>query len=507
MRNKYSKKNIKISLIYYFINVIFSFVTKSIFIHYLGLEYNGLNSLINNLLNILNITELGLSTAVACSLYKPLSKNKHKEINEILCLYKYMYQIISVIVTLLGLIILLFLPCFVHTTIDITTIRISYILFLISTVLSYLMTYLNILPIADQKNYMIVKIQGNIKIIKNIIQLILIITFKSYIAWLIIEIIFTIIMYLLINRKIKKQYTWYKNIKNQSFKKLYNKNRNIITQTKNIVYHKIGAILAYQTDNIIISYFCNLTIVGIYGNYILIYNLITGCIDQVFYGLTSSIGNLIVESKSEKVYTIWKEIYAIMFFAATICFYLFCKLANPFINLWIGGECTFSNSIVIAIGLTIWCRIIKITIDKFRDAYGIFWDKFAPILEAIINLVLSIILTIKIGVIGVVIGTIISNIVITLLWKPYLVFKYGFKKSIKNNVIDNIKLTTCAVFAIIICETVNSLINIRIDAFWTFVIYALLVTTISIVISNFIFSINKTYKESIKKYICVMLKK
>ena len=75
-------------------------------------------------------------------------------------------------------------------------------------------------------------------------------------------------------------------------------------------------------------------------------------------------------------------------------------------------------------------KIIKSPIDKFKEAYGIFWDIYAPIVESVVNLVFSIILGIKFGIIGVVIGTIISNTLITFIWKPYVIFKYIFKEKL-----------------------------------------------------------------------------
>ena len=54
-------------------------------------------------------------------------------------------------------------------------------------------------------------------------------------------------------------------------------------------------------------------------------------------------------------------------------------------------------------------RIIKNPIDKFKEAYGIFWDVYAPIVESLVNLVVSIVLAMKFGIIGIIIGTIVSN--------------------------------------------------------------------------------------------------
>ena len=288
-RSKNSAKNAMVSLIYYFISNIFTFVMRTFLINNIGIEYAGLNSLLVNLIGMLNIAELGLSTAVGYSLYKPIAENDYKKINEILCLYKYLYRIIAVVVAIIGIVITIFISSFVNTNISISEVRISFILYLIATVASYLLTFINVLPSADQKNYVVVKIQNNGKIIKNILQLISIIVFKNFYVWLIIEIIASVLIYLYTNIKIKKMYTLYENQKELTFKELIKKYKDVVKRTKDLVFHKIGSIVVYQTDNILISKFDTLIGVGVYANYMTIYTLLTGIVEQAFMGITASI--------------------------------------------------------------------------------------------------------------------------------------------------------------------------------------------------------------------------
>jgi O-antigen/teichoic acid export membrane protein len=378
-------------------------------------------------------------------------------------------------------------------------------MYLFATITSYLFTYLNVLPSADQKNYFIVIMQGNVKIIKSIIQLIVIILFKNYYCWLIIEILFSIAMYIYTNFKIKKMYTYYSNEKNISFKQLLKKYEEIVAKTKDLFFHKIGGLVVNQTDNIIISCFGNLTDVGIYTNYVTIFNLLTGSIEQAFYGITSSIGNLIVED-SKRVYSLWKEIHILTLFLSTIIGFLFYKLANPFISIWVGSEYTFSNIVVLAITLNIMFKIIKQPIDKFKEAYGIFEDRQAPFVEAIINLVVSIILVQKIGVLGVVIGTCVSNLIITAIWKPYITFKKGFNEKFINYIKLNIPYLIISIFAIVISNVLIRLTNINTvsnvgELLIMFVVYGI----ITLLVVTLIYLLEKNFRYILKKY-CEIVK-
>lgn len=288
-RSKSSVKNATISAVYYLISSVFTFIMRTFLINNIGIEYAGLNSLLVNLMGMLNIAELGLSTAVGYSLYKPIADNDYKRINEILCLYKYLYRIIAVVVAIVGLIITVFISSFVNTNIAISEVRISFLLYLVATVISYLLTFLNVLPSADQKNYYVVKIQNNGKILKDILQLISIVVTKNFYVWIIIEIVSNIAIYIYTNLRIKKMYNWYESQKEFTFKELIKKYKDVVKRTKDLVFHKIGGLVVYQTDNILISYFDNLIGVGVYSNYMTIYILLTGIVEQVFMGITASI--------------------------------------------------------------------------------------------------------------------------------------------------------------------------------------------------------------------------
>lgn len=504
MRTEESSKNAMTSMMFYIINSIFSFISKTVFIRFLGIEYSGLNSLFTNVLGILNIAELGIGTAVGYSLYKPLAERDIKTINEILKLYKYLYRVIAIVILIIGLIITFFLPYMINTTIDMTQIKIAYILYLISTVVSYLFTFLNVLPSADQKNYIVVKIQGIFKIVKNIIQLFVIAIFKNYYIWLTIEILGNILSYIYTNSVIKKKYTYYTEIKEIKFFDLIKKYKKIIIKVRDLFFHKIGGLVVNQTDNIVISCFCTLKDVGIYGNYMTVFTLFVGIFEQAFSSIISSIGNLIIEKGKNETYKIWKELHILIVFVATICCYIFYKLINNFVILWVGQDYILSKAVVFAITLNIMFKIIKQPIDKFKEAFGIFWDKKAPFIESIVNLIISIMLASKIGIIGVVIGTIVSNIIITAIWKPYVTFKYGFKVKFTNYIKLNIPLIIISIVSLFVINLIVNFINLNIANNWIgLIITAIIYGIVTLGISLICFMCYKPFRIAFIKYMTI----
>lgn len=86
------------ALAFYFINLILQFFSRKIFLDYLGAEVLGLNTTATNLLQFLNLAELGVGAAIACTLYKPLAEKDTDTINEIVSLQGWLYRRIAWIV-------------------------------------------------------------------------------------------------------------------------------------------------------------------------------------------------------------------------------------------------------------------------------------------------------------------------------------------------------------------------------------------------------------------------
>ena len=80
--------------------------------------------------------------------------------------------------------------------------------------------------------------------------------------------------------------------------------------------------------------------------------------------------------------------------------------------------------------ITMFIGISRSVIDSFREAYQLFGDIWAPVVEACLNLGGSILFGYLWGLNGVLLGVNLSLILIVLLWKPYYTFRYGMKSSV-----------------------------------------------------------------------------
>lgn len=64
------------------------FIMRTVIIYYLGAEFLGLNSLFNSILQVLNLAELGVGSAMVFSMYKPIAENDTQKLCALLNLYK-----------------------------------------------------------------------------------------------------------------------------------------------------------------------------------------------------------------------------------------------------------------------------------------------------------------------------------------------------------------------------------------------------------------------------------
>ena len=135
--------------------VLIGFITRKLFIDYLGVEYLGYNSVFGNILQMLNLADLGIGVAITSYLYKPLSENNKKKITAIMYIYKKLYSIIGFIVLGVGLVVSFFLKTLIpDANCGIWYLRLLFYINLVGTVSTYFLAYKRTLLIADQKSYL-----------------------------------------------------------------------------------------------------------------------------------------------------------------------------------------------------------------------------------------------------------------------------------------------------------------------------------------------------------------
>ncbi|MDF2537566.1 MAG: hypothetical protein K0S76_587 [Herbinix sp.] len=429
MRLENTVRNTKYAIVGQAMAVAASFLNRTIFIHFLSVEYLGVNGLFSNILSILSLAELGVGSAIIYNMYKPLATNDISKVKKLMNFYKMAYNVIGVFVLITGLSLLPFLEFFINNKPDINHLHLIYVLYVMNSSASYFFTYKRSIIFADQKNYIDSINLYQQTIVQSIVQNTVLIVTGNIILYYIVQIVTIVFFNYKISKKANKLYPFLISNKEKLEK---SERMKILKDVSALLMHRIGFVVVCSTDNFLIAKFVSLAAVGLYSNYIMIVSAVKGIIVQLINGVTASIGHLNAVETSEKSYDIYKKIYFINAWLVGFCSIAFYVLLNPFIELWVGKKYLLSPEIVLIISINFYlCDIrgIRSVTNTFKDTMGLFWqDRFKPAFEAVINLVASVILLKLFGFIGVLLGTLISTIVTDLWVEPYIVFKYGFKK-------------------------------------------------------------------------------
>lgn len=499
-RTENSIINSAMSIVTQVLTVVLNFAVKTVFIKMLSDEYLGVNGLFTNIITMLSLADLGIGIAIPYSLYKPLAKKDEHKINVLMNFYKKVYTIIGIAVLLIGLSLTPFLGLIIKDIPkNVPHLSLIYILFVIHSASSYFFVYKKFLIDSDQKGYITSRIIFTFSTLLSIIQIILLVTTKNYILFLLSSIILVIIQNIYISSKANKLYPF---IKNKTDEKLEKEDmEGIKKNVSSLFIYKVGTVIMNGTDNIIISKFIGLIIVGFYSNYVLIINSITTVLNQIFNAITSSIGNLVVTTNKKRS----KEVYDNLNFANFWLYALFgvciIVLINPFINIWIGKKYVMGFSIVFLLVLNFYVLGMQSVTNSFRNAYGLFWiAKYRPIIMVIINIVISVVLVQFIGIEGVLIGTLISRLVTTAWLDPYIVHKYGFEISPKSYYIDYLKY-------LVIFTAISIILNYFVSMVAINNIFILILIAILVVISVNVILVLLFFKTSEFNYFYDKIKK
>lgn len=410
------------------LNLVFAFVLRTVFVYVLGNVYLGINGIFSNILTILSLADLGFETVLTYSLYKPLQEQNQAKINALMQYFKKIYHTISLTVLFGGLCLLPFLRYLIGNVSVPENLYLVYLLQLLNTSFSYLCAYKILIFTADQKEYIISIFRNLFMIIGNIGLIVLLLTTKAYMVYLVFQIVITLSSNVFLAFWANKKYPYvvgHSTILDKEEKKKIRKN------ALGMSMHKIGGVVVNGTDNILLTLIVNVSVVGYYSNYLLITNSLKK-ITQIFgRSCLGSVGNLNVADQT-KNYAIFKNIAFLNFWIYAFCSVCLFILFKPFISLWLGSQFLLPMNVELIICLLFLIDGFRIPVQIFREAMGIFYvDRFRPLCEAILNLVISIALGLWLGTIGIFLGTLIS-LTFSAVYEFIVLFVYGLKTNPKG---------------------------------------------------------------------------
>lgn len=428
-------KNAKRNMVYGVINKLIvlglPFVIRTILIYKLGVEYLGLSSLFSSILQVLNMAELGFSSAITYNLYKPLAENDVKKICALMALYRRIYKCIGVGILAVGIAIMPALPKLINGDCpqDIN-IYILYIIYLVNVSISYLFfAYKNVLLTVAQRQDVLSNIDTVLVLIRSVIQILLLCIVPNYYIYIIWNPVITLANNLIVAHITNKKFPDY--VCKGKLEK--DELKSIVQLVEGSAIGKIGFVARNSFDSIILSAFLGLVEVAIYSNYFYVLNAVGSIVSTAIQAITASVGNSIATETVEKNYGDFKKLNFYYNWICSWCAICMLCLYQPFMKIWVGDNLCAGFLTVILFCVYFYVGQMGQIRAVYATASGIWWEfRYLQIGEMIGNLALNFLFGYLWGMNGVVLATIITVFLFSVVGIGIKTFKYYFNRSSKE---------------------------------------------------------------------------
>lgn len=496
-----SAKNLASSIGISLLMILLGFITRKMFVDAIGVDYLGLNGLLQNILGMMTLLEGGFATSVVYNMYKPLSQDNKIEILALLQLYKKVYRYIALGVLAFGICLYPILDSLIEDAADLQYLHIVYFIFLFNSLIQYFSAYKWSLINASQQNYKLTTINLIYQLSLSIFKIAILYYTANYILYLIVESLCGIALNIAVVRKANRLFPYVVNA--PSYSVAPHIKQNIISNMKALFLHSLGGYFMHSTDNIVISAYIGVGVIGLYSNYTLLIGTVRNILSQILNSFSESIGNLIASESSYHSYKVFKTIFFINFLVVSSLVSVLSVIIQPFIQWWLGIEYLLPNWVIIIMLFNFFIDGMRVSAFMFKTKAGIFkQDRFTPLLQGILNLGLSLLLVRFLGLGGVLIATGLSILAIGFWQWPRLIYKFVFNVKLKEYFfrygIYSCVLLLTVTSSILITQLINFdsvIFDLSIKSFITFII----------ILSVYYMSFRKTYEFKQLKEYCKLL--
>ena len=407
------------------------FVTRTVFIYTLGVQYLGIGSLFVNILAMLSLTELGIDTALNYKLYKPLAERNDKRVRVLLKFYRQAYQVIGSIILLLGLCLIPVLPYLIKDFDSLSALNINagmiFVLYLLQSVSSYLFfAYRSVVMRANQKKYVLEVAEYAVMLVGNLTQILILILTHNYVLYTSAYVGYYVMRNYVDARIAQHYYPQFFIPEKESLKR--EEVWDMLKDCGALFLYKLNNVVVKATDNLVLSAFIGLASVGLYSNYLLLFTTINRFFDKMHAAIVASSGNLFAVSDIPPKYRFFLNMnfITVLLYGTAASGVAVC--ADELITVWIGRDYLITPYFAVLVGIELlFCGMVS-GLEQIRQVSGVFrqlW--FRPLLSILTNLGVSIWLVKSLGIHGIILGTITSAVFVGFLVDPFVVYKYSFE--------------------------------------------------------------------------------
>lgn len=444
-RTKNASRNIVFGIVLKIYQIAIPFLMRTAMIYFMGVQYLGLNSLFTSILQVLNLAELGVGSAMVYSMYKPIAEDDETTICALIRLYRLYYRVIGLVIAVVGLLLTPFIPNLINGDLPPElNIYVLYLLNLAVTVLSYwLFAYKNSLLQAHQRTDVTSKVTLVTNTIQYGLQFLVLVTIKNYYIYVLFSLAtqaLTNIVTAIVATKMYPDYHPVGKLPKAQVQDINHRIRDLFTS-------KLGNVIVNSADTVVVSAFLGLIMLAIYQNYYYILTSVIGFVGIVFQSCTAGIGNSVIVETEEKNFNDLKKFTFLISWIAGFCTCCLLCLYQPFMEIWVGEDLMLGFSAVICFCIYYFLYEINQLLNTYKDASGIWHeDRFRPLVTAGANLGMNLIMVQFWGIYGVLLSTVLSTLFVGMPWLLHNLFTVLFDKKHLPEYLKSLLLYVLVVF-------------------------------------------------------------
>lgn len=457
-------RNIAANIFAQIVTILLGIIIPRLMLVNLGSEANGLFTSIGNVLVYVALLEAGVGAAATQALYAPIATKNRQRVNEIVAAVDHFYKRTG----RWYLVVILLLTFAFPFTIDSTLPKwqIMAVMFLSGmpgVIKYYYQGKYVILLRADGRSYALTTLSIVVNIATSAAKIALLLFGCNIVELQAMYLLFNVAQVFFILFYVKRHYPW--------LSKDVIPNYAAISQSKNALVHQISSMIFFNTDVLLLTYFCDLKTVSVYSMYTMLFGIISSAILN-FSGANFILGQTFNTDRERSLKLL--DVYEI--FNMVLTFSLFC-IANifilPFMTLYTNGVTDidyidqYLPYLIVATNLLSNGRNSSSQIIEYAGHFK--QTQWRSILESVINIVVSLLCVFKFGIYGVLIGTIAA-----LLYRTNDMIIYANKKILHRSPWTTYRrwLLNLALFIGITLLSKAVFAHIALDSYFSIIVWA-----------------------------------
>ena len=427
-RTKNAARNILVDGLMNTVNLLVPFFMRSVTLHYLGMQYLGLNGLFRSLFSFLNLAELGVGSAIVFSMYRPIAEDDTQTVCALMVLYRRVYRLIGLVIAAAGLCFSPFLPVLIKGNVPPDmNLRILYFMNLGGTVLTYWL-YPDRLGLlyAHQRTDVKSRAALAVHLAEYALKITALVLFQNYYLYLAAQILCQAGISLIAAHSARRMYpqcTPRGNLPKE-------KTRDIARRVRDLFAVKLSNAIFKSADTLVVSSFMGLTALAVFQNYDFAVIALCALLDVVVNACAAGVGNSLIVESAEKNYEDLRKFSLLSGWLLGVTAAMLLCLYQPFMTLWMGSDHLLPADCAVCFVLSYYFLGLNRMIGMFKDAAGI-WrrDRLRPLTAALANLALNLLTVRWLGLYGVLLSSVIAYVMIAIPWLIRNLFQEVFPRA------------------------------------------------------------------------------